>query len=71
MRRFFINFLFIVKKTLSLTCVDNHHGNDQDNSDNDADHLRGELELEDREDWEMLEIVLFGLNLDIGWTMTT
>ena len=66
MRRFFINFLFIVKKTLSLTC-----GDDQDNNDDDADHLRGELELEDREDWEMLEIVLFGLNLDIGWTMTT
>ena len=25
MRRFFINFLFIVKKTLSLTCDDDHH----------------------------------------------
>ena len=71
MRRFFINFLFIVKKTLSLTCGDDHHEDDQDNNADDADHLRGELELEDREDWEMLEIVLFGLNLDIGWTMTT
>lgn len=53
-----------------MRCND-HHENDQDNNDDDADHLRGELELEDREDWEMLEIVLFGLNLDIGWTMTT
>ena len=28
--------------------------------------LRGELELDDSEDWEMFEIVLFGLNLALG-----